>query len=400
MSSKMPNVASMSRAERKAHFDALREINADNDRTVSAENGRTIGEMLSKPSRKKDAAAAKTQRAEALDRTAATPQQFLRGHSNIPRFFTQKKLPPFEEVREKFQANTSMLFDRAGKRVSHVDAGDRIPYCNASKIGHDGVQKVLEWDRRMRNGEEPRLEAPNGSGWHKLVEAFEHGKLFSIGSDAEPLFVLNAFIGDPPHIFVIEHDWAAAFDGATDVDQGEYFLPYEHCAFEFRILGTRVIMSAIDITDDKGKMDSAMIFIEGADGCWFCSAVGSYHPGDEADPDASTRQFSRLLTHNVRALCIGLDAEVIVREVVRAPLKLNQARERSHKTPLPDHSVVRLANRSRVAPLASTGDEKGSHPRLHFVRGHWRHYTDHKTWIRWHLRGNPDLGFVDKHYRA
>ena len=37
--------------------------------------------------------------------------------------------------------------------------------------------------------------------------------------------------------------------------------------------------------------------------------------------------------------------------------------------------------------------------RLHFVRGHWRRYEEHKTWIRWRLRGDPDLGFIDKSYR-
>jgi hypothetical protein len=33
------------------------------------------------------------------------------------------------------------------------------------------------------------------------------------------------------------------------------------------------------------------------------------------------------------------------------------------------------------------------------TRGHWRHYERHKTWIKWTLVGDPDLGFVDKHYR-
>jgi len=30
---------------------------------------------------------------------------------------------------------------------------------------------------------------------------------------------------------------------------------------------------------------------------------------------------------------------------------------------------------------------------------HWRHFENHKTWIKWHLRGDPCLGFIDKHYR-
>jgi hypothetical protein len=38
-------------------------------------------------------------------------------------------------------------------------------------------------------------------------------------------------------------------------------------------------------------------------------------------------------------------------------------------------------------------------PRLHFRRGHYRHYPNHKLWIRWCLVGNPDLGFIDADYR-
>jgi hypothetical protein len=29
----------------------------------------------------------------------------------------------------------------------------------------------------------------------------------------------------------------------------------------------------------------------------------------------------------------------------------------------------------------------------------WRHFVSHKTWIKWTLVGDPDLGFIDKEYR-
>jgi hypothetical protein len=38
--------------------------------------------------------------------------------------------------------------------------------------------------------------------------------------------------------------------------------------------------------------------------------------------------------------------------------------------------------------------------RLHLRRGHWRHFATYRTWIKWMMVGNPDLGFVDKEYRA
>lgn len=61
---------------------------------------------------------------------------------------------------------------------------------------------------------------------------------------------------------------------------------------------------------------------------------------------------------------------------------------------------VRLARRTRASafPADHVGEERRS-PRLHFVRGHWRRYANHKTWLKWFLRGDPDLGFIDKHYR-
>jgi hypothetical protein len=289
------------------------------------------------------------------------------------------------------------LLDRGGHDVPNIDAQARIPFAGDSEAGRGNIGKMAAW---ADEAYEAKLEPPGGSGWHKLVEAFEAGKVFSVAKNGEPLFTLNAFIGDPPQIFVVEHDWAGAFSGATDIDQGDYHLPYPHCAFEFRFAGIRTIMSALDIDDDKGLLSSAMIFMEGTSGCWYCGAMGDYRVADIPNTGRRIDYISRKISETIRALCIGLDAEVITREVIRAPIKLNQSRERSHKVPIPDHSVVRLAHRSRVVPVGASSDEPKWHPRLHFRRGHWRHYENHKTWIRWQLVGNPDLGFVDKQYRA
>jgi hypothetical protein len=43
--------------------------------------------------------------------------------------------------------------------------------------------------------------------------------------------------------------------------------------------------------------------------------------------------------------------------------------------------------------------EKRHSPRLHFRRGHHRHYENYKLWIKWQLVGNPDIGFIDKDYK-
>lgn len=75
---------------------------------------------------------------------------------------------------------------------------------------------------------------------------------------------------------------------------------------------------------------------------------------------------------------------------------------RQGKMPLYDYHVVSLAARKRYAArLPEPGDQdvERRHVRLHFVRGHWRHYENHKVFIKWHMRGDPDLGFIDKEYR-
>lgn len=102
----------------------------------------------------------------------------------------------------------------------------------------------------------------------------------------------------------------------------------------------------------------------------------------------------------IRAICVALEAEVAATEVVRTPHKLNHARERRGRQPIFSYHTVNLARRSRVERLPADADhEPAWRVRLHFRRGHWRHFENHKTWIKWMLVGDPDLGFVDKHYK-
>lgn len=201
-----------------------------------------------------------------------------------------------------------------------------------------------------------------------------------IGPDFDP------YIADEPQLFLVEHNWAAAFEGAKDFADGEFPLPFEHCAFEFRLNGRRVILVT--------RHHSHTVISEIGLGWWLASAI---NPLDEL---VSTHRYASLYG-SVRALSIALDAEVAVTEVIRAPHRLNHQRDKQGKKPILDHHVINLARRSRVEALPSAGDHEAKwHPRLHFRRGHWRHFENHKTWVRWCLVGDPDLGFIDKEYRA
>lgn len=204
------------------------------------------------------------------------------------------------------------------------------------------------------------------------------------------------------HIFLIQHDWAAAFASAHDYQTGEYLLPAEHCTFECRVNGTRF---AVHIGGDHPNgFTLAFVYMETADG-WFTlppthfndGRLFSQHKGHYLEQHLD--KLMDFFSAHIRAISIGLESEVAVATVVRAPHKLNHAREKVGKLPLFDFHVIDLTRRQRLEPATPDPDRETTRRRLHFVRGHWRHYVDHKTWIKWHYRGDPDLGFIDKEYR-
>jgi hypothetical protein len=104
-----------------------------------------------------------------------------------------------------------------------------------------------------------------------------------------------------------------------------------------------------------------------------------------------------LLLLEVRAICIALDAEVLTRTIIRAPAALNRKREKNGRSAVRDYHLLNLVKKYRAANPSD--GQSGGHKRLHFRRGHWRHYGESKTWIRWCLAGDPALGFYDKDYK-
>lgn len=262
----------------------------------------------------------------------------------------------------------------------------------------DPLAQWIAWaDRGSRS-----IGNPQGSIWHKISEAYRAKKII-LGKVFEPEKGIgegsgveraqqkigsehDIFFDEQPQIILVEHNWAAAFAGAQDFSEGEYPLPYERCAFEFMLDNRHVVV----LTHGHRYI----IVSEIGNGYWVATIICQMGEDDPIDR-------YEILFKNIRAICIALDAEVAITEVVRAPHRLNRAREKQGKLPINDHHVINLARRSRVEALPTDGDhEPRWHPRLHFRRGHWRHYDNHKTWIKWMLVGDPDLGFIDKEYRA
>jgi hypothetical protein len=234
------------------------------------------------------------------------------------------------------------------------------------------------------------LGRPEASILHRLIGAIKHNKLIIPERDeskAKPTDFARSF-GRGTQSFVVQHDWASAFANATDFDEGDFALPYDDCCFEFRITGKRVLVLAR--IENERLAFAPFVLTEAG---WV--PLDEYHGGEIAESES----FGRLICSQIRAVSIALDADVAMTEVTRVPAKLNVAREKRGEMPLFDHHVVSLARRTRAAPLDTPTGRTHRSPRLHFRRGHWRRYETYKTWIRWTLVGNLDLGYIEKEYR-
>lgn len=261
-----------------------------------------------------------------------------------------------------------------------ADVKEERARCLAAKTvleeQHAEFERLEEWAKKK----DFVLEPNDCSRLHQLQEAIQLRHISQ--GDTQPVNLdVNAAVLRLAHSFVVKHDWAAAFAGATDFDGGDVRFPYDSCAFEFRINGRTII--AANVSDERGVFCGG--FVQ-AGKAWCCG--GSEMLQDDVFVYAMKQ---------VRAICIALDAEIATHEIVRAPTKLNAARAKLGRLPLYDYHVVSLAGRHKKPDFDGGGTHKS--PRLHFRRGHWRHYNAHKSWIRWTLVGNPSLGYIDKHYK-
>jgi len=254
----------------------------------------------------------------------------------------------------------------------------------------DRAVKALQF---IRDIDASTLERPATTFSHHLRDALRRNDFIDIQSDNRRKIdgrEYETYIFGGAKYFLIQHNWATAFRGATDYAEGEFRLPFEVCVFEFKIAGCRIAVPAVE-TDGVIKCTP---IIETPFGWTVIGYV--FDLNDQTKPKGSEFNLLSVLIDQLRAVCIALDAEVADIDLQATPPKLNKAREKAKKPPISDHHVIYLSHRRHGH---GTGDGVGVKRRLHFRRGHWRHYEDRRTWIRWTLVGNPDLGFVDKEYR-
>lgn len=266
------------------------------------------------------------------------------------------------------------------EELANLDA--QISEKRREQADREAVAKVMERIQSWGNNPEPVVGQNDVSRVHSLNEAMMAGGLVD-ASKAWMADAQDALLFKPMKTFVINRDWTQVM-GGDDWWDAEIMLPFPHCTFEFILDGLPVIQ--VCMQNEDGEL--IVLPCVQAHGRWM--ALES-----EAAKKAPTLQFAWKL---VVACCVALEAEVLAHEVVRAPHKLNSKREKQGKTPMMDFHVIDLKRRGRADRPSEV--EPSRHVRLHFRRGHWRHYEDHKTWIKWQLVGDPSIGIVQSRYSA
>jgi hypothetical protein len=207
--------------------------------------------------------------------------------------------------------------------------------------------------------------------------------------------------------FLIQHDWLNALnESVKPLLDDEWRTPFGRCVFEF------AISQAADRPRAEMKSHCLSFFLENTrthrirvfefmeiDGVW----IG--HTFFDMDPNLRVKGYRGRHFDFIRAACIAIDANIAEAIDVAAPAKLNKARAKKGKSPLPDFKIIRLAREHRER--AEVGALNGRHVRLHLRRGHfWPRVNNEKTrfaafrhWRPWRLVGDPDLGFIEHEYR-
>lgn len=307
-------------------------------------------------------------------------------------------------VQLKFLGASSPRLDAV---VRATDPNDRESLLAATR---DGAAAFLAWITAPF-----KLERPSHSVAHKAIEEYDLVPHIYNRDGTDEGVVMDTV--RPLHSLLVEHDWAALLGdsrrtGGPDGAVEDWHFPYDDQVFELRISGAAVLafvtahaedvaaLSLIMRLPDGTWVNDRVKYILNAQG-WAVFSGQEFINAGRADVNKRIAVLVDFVWEQIRACVIMLDAEVAVSEPMRAPYKTNQPTKDRKPLPALSHHVVKLYQRvHRPAPLPEAEHMlRGPGVRLHLRRGHWRHYANHKTWIKWMLVGNPDLGFVDKEYR-
>lgn len=289
------------------------------------------------------------------------------------------EMPPEQRLEERRRGLAGGTYDREYAKL-------QSKHC-------DSVTEVLDW--ALKPG--LTLQANECSRLHKLADAIRVGNVIDVELDQEApdkfaIRSLDEGMGNPAvlagaEVFVVRHDWAAV----VHLEESDYDapmpLPAPLTCFEFKVSNRVVLFCGRRDEHDEGKVNWCLL-AEARNDTWVCMLNGAIE---------AVWKFCHA---QARAIVVALDAQVVEHQVVRQPEALNRKRVKSGKAPLYDFHVLDISRRRpKAAPSGDPSEPTGVRRRLHFCRGHWRHYEARRVWIRWCLKGDPDLGFVDKEYR-
>lgn len=303
-----------------------------------------------------------------------------------PRFLEALNMPMFTPEQQK-------LRNRRMQAIQAEYKEENIPERKHTKLLFSFDQRIFKEFRAWEKAGSFALQRCEISRLSDLRAAIASGNV-DVAEENEDvreaqLYAWRNLIKKPlAPSFLIQNDWASPFKGAEDYDAGELRLPFDECFFEFKISGRDVIAHVKQVHG----IELFGILQHVGDNKWIASDL-VWNGATQLSPVAA------IVSDQVKAACIAMDADIVEREIVRVPVSENRARAKRGQPTLRDHYVLRLSGRHRSLPEAESGGQIHRSPRLHFRRGHWRHYPNHKTWIKWQLVGNPDLGFIDKTYR-
>lgn len=337
---------------------------------------------------------------------------------NLTRPVTATRLPEVETRREKARGAGHSDAERHYGGLSKKELLSKIKKMRRemkpnTKKGEDLNEQLKRLDRVVDSTNDLYLWATDFLVFEKPMSGATQSLRAAL-SKQEVASFHEAMIGaklpdfnqvfDDAEIFRIEHDWFKAIQGADEFENGSFRLPYETSIFEFQIAHKPVVVICTEYASDTTNNEIIMQFAVEAVNGWMLSPDIYRHDGFnwevlQSGQSINTDKFKRLVEsvgNQIRAACIALDAEVAATELIRESHAGHDSIAKEH--PSYEFYTISLAARSRAEALRPSGETKGT-KRLHFRRGHWRHFSTSKTWVRWCLVGNPELGFIDKQYR-
>ncbi len=193
---------------------------------------------------------------------------------------------------------------------------------------------------------------------------------------------------------IVNNSYKKMIENKEELQDAEWHCPYNLSCFEFHIEANKKFMYFIIFMLDVDETKEYRVAVNVRKGKRDLWALVQYDVLEEDFP------LVPVLKDEIRAICILMDADVIVQKQHRIAARYND--QRRHTEDLPEYEFKTISLRRSVQYEGDDmgNEEKRRSPRLHLRRGHWRRVGSYKTWVRWSVVGNAALGVIDKQYRA